>query len=74
MVKVATWLRLTMASSDALFDYARDITGDTTRAIGVLVSHDIKREGNKRGTYNSSRAGRLRLPPIRHGREEEVSE
>lgn len=56
-----------VSGSNVLADDTRDIASDTAGTIGKLANDMIVKGGDYK-TYNSSRAGGLRVPPIRHGK------
>ena len=57
----------TLSGSDVLADNPRDVASDTAGTF-VGLANDFLMTNLGFNTYNSSRAGKLRAPPIRHGR------
>lgn len=64
--------RVAVSGGDVLANNARHVAGDAACAMGLLVGITTL-AFERMNAYNSSRAGRLRPPPMRHWRSEVVS-
>jgi hypothetical protein len=56
-----------VSGSNVFPNYPRDVAGDTASTVWKLANGLIVKGGDYE-TYNSSRAGGLRVPPIRQGK------